>query len=407
MLTHLQCLFISIPLAIICLIIIICTVKFKTSTISLSLSAANSRTHPMIYMQRNKPDRRSPEGPMMVNMRCRNGVLLIQFIVGSGQRMEAVFDTGSENLIVAGSGCVGSKHCSSSNGYYDPMMTELKETRQTTISYGTQKDVVKWYRETVKIETIEYKDNMLNVLLESDEHDQEYIHNQEHKTMIINTANVGVVQTRTGSSDLNVFGFGKSAHPLTVRNTILEMIDKVFTMVIYHSSGWLVLGKIVKNGKHLDIPRIPLERDCYFKKYFCVSMINMQVVNGRDVYSCVHRPTYAIIDTGSNMMSVSSDLLEELILRGVTPTSRGVTIRIALGRQQEDSSSSSNPNIVDCTYTTKDYVAYNQLNIRDNLPFDKVHAANVLIIGTLFMKNSIIEFDCEQHTVGWKQLGPK
>ena len=338
----------------------------------------------------------------MISMKCRNGVLLLQFIVGSGQCMEAVFDTGSENLIVAGSGCVGSKSCSSSDGYYDPMMTELKETKQTTISYGTQRDVVKWYRETIKIETVEYKDNMLRILLESEEHDQEYIHNQERKTMIINTANVGVVQTRTGSSDLNVFGFGKSAHPLSVRNTIFEMIDKVFTMVIYRSFGWLVLGKITKSGKHLDIPRIPLERDCYFKKYFCVEMVDMQVANESGIHTCVHRPTYAIIDTGSNMMSVSSDLLAELSLRGVAPTSNAVTIRIALGRLLD-----GGHGCVHCTYTAEDYVAYNQLNIRDNLPFDKVHSANVLILGTLFMKNSVIEFDCDQHTIGWKQLESK
>jgi hypothetical protein len=314
--------------------------------------------------------------------------------------MEAVFDTGSENLIVAGSGCVGSDVCSASNGYYDPMMTELKEGRQTTISYGTQKDVVKWYRETLKIDTVEYKDSMLGILLERGEDDQEYIYNQDPKTMIIDTANVGVVQTRTGSSNLNVFGFGKSAHPLSVRNTMLERIDKVFTMVVYRTAGWLILGKLVREGKHLDIPRIPMERDCYYNKYFCVAMHDMEVVSrGGASHTCVHKPTYAIIDTGSNMMSVSTSLLNELKLHGVAPNRGDVTIRVSLGRKCD-----SEAPCAECTYTVDDYSTYGYLNIRDNLPFNKVHSANVLILGTLFMKDSIIEFNCEDHTIGWKQL---
>ena len=393
-LTHTQCLYISLPIASVCLLVMIGMVRATLA------SSSRDPTHPIVYMQRNRPDSRSSERPMMIHLRCKNGVLLLQFTVGNGQRMEAVFDTGSENLIVAGSGCVGSEVCSSSNGYYDPMMTELKEGRQTTISYGTQKDVVKWYHETLKVETVEYKDSMLGVLLDRGEDDQEYIHNQESKTMIIDTANVGVVQTRTGSSNLNVFGFGKSAHPLSVRNTMLERIAKVFTMVVYRTTGWLVLGKLVRDGKHLDIPRIPMERDCYYKKYFCVALHDMQVVSRSGAsHACAHKPTYAIIDTGSNMMSVSTSLLSELRLHGVAPTRDDVKIRVTLGRRSDGESP-----CVECTYTTEDYSTYGHLNIRDNLPFNKVHSANVLILGTLFMKDSIIEFDCEDHTIGWKQL---
>lgn len=394
-LSHTQCLCISLPLALVCLLVMIGMV-----CVTLAPPTRHSHTRPLVYMERNKPDHRSAERPVMIHLRCKNGVLLLPFTVGNGQRMEAVFDTGSENLIVAGSGCVGSDVCSSSNGYYDPMMTELKEGRQTTISYGTQRDIVKWYRETLKIDTVEYKGSMLSVLLERGEDDQEYVLNQETKTMIIDMASVGVVQTRTGSSNLNVFGFGRSAHPLSVRNAMLEQIDKVFTLIVYRTTGWLVLGKLMREEKHLDIPRIPMERDCYYKKYFCVALHDMQVVS-RDgaSHSCAHKPTYAIVDTGSNMMSVSTSLLSELKLHGIAPDRDDVSIRVSLGRRCDDESP-----CVECTYTTDDYCSYGHLNIRDNLPFNKVHSANVLILGTLFLKNSIIEVDCETHTIGWKQL---
>ena len=117
----------------------------------------------------------------------------------------------------------------------------------------------------------------------------------------------------------------------------------------------------------------------------------------REERRCESVPKYAIVDTGSNMLSVGAPLLRELRDRGISTLSPRRRLRIVLG---EGGAGSASELVLD--YSHREYCMGGELLVRDNLPFSK--RDSVLLLGTLFMRNRYVEFDLENKTLGMTRL---
>ena len=87
--------------------------------------------------------------PVAIPLHYHLGVFELDLWLGD-QPLRAVFDTGSERLIVASDSCVDQHLCNDESGVYHVPATAAVR-RKSTISYGTQKDKVRWLGEELAL----------------------------------------------------------------------------------------------------------------------------------------------------------------------------------------------------------------------------------------------------------------
>ena len=130
-------------------------------------------------------------------------------------------------------------------------------------------------------------------------------------------------------------------------------------------------------------------------KYYVVALAGVDVVDPAtgERLPCRRAPRYAIIDSGSNMMSVSSALLAELRGAGVRAAGGGRRLELAL----ETTTGATRAGTL--SYAPAQYAMGAQLLIRDNLPLDKDESEQFLILGSLFLRHLYLEVDVAAQTV--------
>lgn len=306
------------------------------------------------------------------------------------QPLKAVFDTGSERLIVAGSSCVAHDSCSGASGAYH-VADDADKLRESTITYGTQTDSVHWYREQLRLPAAEMPPL------------DDLCHWQPSATRAAtaHALEVGVVQQRHGDTNLNVLGFcppapGSTVTPACVLHAVLGRERVVFGLLLRDTQGWLLLGpsplvrRCVDRGQQLF--SVPLVRSPRQYKYYMIALRGITIAPhaAGDLHSCSPRvcPRYIIIDTGSNMMSVSTKLLRELTQHGIP----GGTLELQLD------------NGGTLSYAPRDYLMGQQMLIRDNLPFSSDEQDEVLLLGSLFLRHRYVEIDCTEQQVRFAPL---
>jgi hypothetical protein len=161
----------------------------------------------------------------------------------------------------------------------------------------------------------------------------------------------------------------------------------VFGLLLENERGWLLLGAGM--SRCLPLQTVPLVSFRNYK-YLMVAVHGVSVVDDATGKrrQCQHAPRYAILDSGSNMLSVSTPLLNELAL----DPRRSQVLEIDLGGGCVQ------------TYHPSQYCLQQQLLVRDNLPFAPEHCADVLLLGSLFMRQHYVEFDLDQRVVRWGRL---
>ena len=313
---------------------------------------------------------------MTLPLNYHQGVFEVDLWLGD-QPLKAVFDTGSERLIVAGSSCVAQQVCSGQSGAYHASESAQKLS-ESTITYGTQTDRVHWFREQLRLP------------LSSAPPLDDLCHWRPPAAhaSTAHALEVGVVQHRQGETNLNVLGFcppapGAPIKPSSVLHAVLGRDRVVFALLLRDAQGWLLLGPspmvrrcVDRGGQMFSVPLVRSPREY---KYYMIALRGIAVVQRAtgDMHSCRRPPRYVIIDTGSNMMSVSTPLLRELTQHGVP----GGTLELQL----------ENGGVL--AYGPRDYRMGQQLLIRDNLPFSEEEQSDVLLLGSLFLRNMYTEFD--------------
>lgn len=307
---------------------------------------------------------------LAVPLSYRQGVYEADLWVG-GHPIRAVLDTGSERLIVAGDHCVNKSRCTGSGGVYH-VHPEAARLDTSTIAYGTQKDHVHWFAETLGLPAVPMVDPC----------SLKWGRRATQKVEI--PLEVGVVQEREGETNLNVMGFCPPLHTSSKRTLLHALLGDhpVFGLLLEDNSGWLILGAGL--SRCLPLQTVPLVRFRNYK-YLMVRVHGVHIVDDRtgERRSCQHAPEYAILDSGSNMLSVSTPLLQEMGLQCSRP--RILEIDLGHGCVQ--------------TYHPREYCLQQQLLIRDNLPLAAEHQAEVMLIGSLFLRQRYVEFDLEQRVV--------
>jgi hypothetical protein len=319
------------------------------------------------------------------------GVFEVDLLVGRSA-VKAVFDTGSENLIVAGAECVRSSQCSAAGGHYDEP-PERATGKKTTVQYGTQTDHVRWYSDDVTLRVV--RPHTLQRVAAQEGCRMEGLDDKPDEEVVVPAMAVGVVRQRSGVSNLNVLGFCQAADGGGLR-TLLGAAP-VFALLVHQRRGWLALGGPPPLAQCPRVRRIPLVRPpAGMLGYYVVSVAAVAVWRGqgrrREERRCRHLPRWVIIDTGSNMLSVSAPLLRELRKHGLGATSLRTHLELTLGAGAET---------VKMDYAYRDYAMGGELLVRDNLPFDR---DDVMLLGTLFMRGRYMEFDLRRRTLGVAQL---
>jgi hypothetical protein len=308
---------------------------------------------------------------LAVPLSYQQGVYEVDLWVG-GHPIRAVLDTGSERLIVAGDKCVHNSRCTGAGGIYH-VNAGATHLDTSTIAYGTQKDHVHWFEETLGLPTVPMVDpcslNWGRVATQKVEIPLE----------------VGVVQEREGDTNLNVMGFCPPLQHSSKRTLLHALLGDrpVFGLLLEDDRGWLILGSGL--SRCLPLQTVPLVRFRNYK-YLMVRVHGVNIVDDRtgERRSCAHAPQYAILDSGSNMLSVSTPLLREMNLR-CSRTTQIMELDLGHGCVQ--------------TYHPAEYCLQRQLLVRDNLPLAQAHQAEVMLIGSLFLRQRYIEFDLEQRVV--------
>lgn len=335
----------------------------------------------------------SEQGPLtlplntlaMIPLKYYSGVFELELSVGASP-VHAVFDTGSEKLIVAGQACVKQAECSAGAGHYTGDGAKALG-RSSTITYGTQTDTVQWY-----VDELRFRTRVPTKLLETDECRIDGLVDAPERELHVLAMEFGVVESRHGHSSLNVFGFCRGTNADCTSRALLGE-RAVFAVLFYDKTGWLALGAPTPLGHCAKVKYVPLIRPIpSMRGYFIVRVAGVAVVSadGRETRACHRAPKYAIIDTGSNMLSVSTPLLEELRHRGIS-TFSSQRLQIRLEGATLD-------------YDRSEYSMGGELLVRDNLPFHNVRKDDVLLLGTLFMRRRYLEFDLERERLGIVKL---
>ena len=317
--------------------------------------------------------------PIAIPLHYHLGVFELDLWLGN-QPLRAVFDTGSERLIVASNTC---QACDKESGIYH-VSDNATVRRKSTISYGTQEDRVHWLEEELALphmgplgcQQLHYKPQQTTRVL--------------HKTL-----EIGAVYHRSGQSNLNVIGFSQcypneTASESSVLPTICGSAPH-FALMLVDDFGWLVLRPDAIRPC-FDCFRAPLVR-LPDNKYYVVALAGVAAVDPATGAGRPGRraPRYAIIDSGSNMLSVSSSLLRELEEGGVAEGgARNLEISIQTSRPDAPGA---------LTYTPAQYTMGAQLLIRDNLPLGKDDAEDFLLLGSLFLRGLYLEFDVTGQSV--------
>ena len=372
---------------------------FGALLLLLLAAAAGARRRPVQLLVQRAPAAEAPPVSSLVLLPLSHyaGVFEVDLAVG-GSAVKAVFDTGSENLIVAGSECVRSNQCSAGGGHYEES-PERATGKTTTVQYGTQTDQVRWYRDDVSLSVV--RPRTLQRVAAQEECRMEGLDDKPDDKVAVPGMAVGVVRQRSGVSNLNVLGFcqtGSSSEGGCLR-TLLGPAG-VFALVVHQKRGWLALGGPPPLAHCPRVRRLPLVRaPGGMLGYYVVAVAQVEVWRKgkgkgkggeRRRRRCRHLPRYAIIDTGSNMLSVSAPLLRELRENGLgTPQAH---LSLTLG---------SGGDTAELDYGYRDYAMGGELLVRDNLPFDR---DDVILLGTLFMRGRYVEFDLQRRTLGLAQL---
>ena len=334
------------------------------------------------------------------------GVFELELRMGRSA-IKAVFDTGSEHLVVAGTNCVLTSECSAAGGQYHEKDGK-RLGRQTTVQYGTQTDTLQWYRDTVELQ-VAHPDRLLRTLGQESCR-VEGLDDEPRHQVRLPAMDFGVVQKRSGVSNLNVFGFCQSSSPGSGLRTLLGGgAGAVFALLVSDKRGWLALGAPPPLARCPRVRRVPLVRPPPgMLGYYVVPVLEVNVwwdsrggagrrpgasARPRELRRCKRIPQYAIIDTGSNMLSVREPLLREIKSHGLSTLSFRRRLQIVLGHRDA-------PLVLD--YKQREYCMGGELLVRDNLPF--TNDEPVLLLGTLFMRNRYIEFDLGRRTLGVSRL---
>ena len=338
--------------------------------------------------------------PIAIPLYYHLGVYEMDIWLG-GQPLRAVFDTGSERLIVASAQCVSNKTCNQDSGvYHAPPGTQKRS--ESVISYGTQQDRVQWFNENLHVPHVgERPCHMLHI--PPDMHRQKA---EDNKQALRCELDVGAVYHRSGESNLNVFGFsqpypGEKYTEQSVLHAIFGSTPPHFSISILGAHGWVVLhpSSTAAPPPCFRVQSFPLVRSLPRYKYYMVEVARVCAVDpGTDQrVVCAHAPRYMIIDTGSNMMSVSSPLLKELQTHGVrVPSGAHIDIDIVT----DDGTPAP------LRFTAKDYCIGTQLLIRDNLPVPREEEEQFLLLGSLFLRQRYTEINTRTQTVKIGSLLP-
>lgn len=138
-------------------------------------------------------------------------VYMVSFRVGAVNTVDAAFDTGSAQFVVATSACAS---CTgrlydpaaspSSLALYDPRSSGGKELCQTVIAYGSQTDTITMFRDTLRFERSSLPQP--SVLCAATTLDAALATAHAGVPFVIDAFPVAGVTANTGSSSLNVFG---------------------------------------------------------------------------------------------------------------------------------------------------------------------------------------------------------
>ena len=313
---------------------------------------------------------------MAVPLSYQHGVYEVDLWVG-GHPVRAVLDTGSERLIIAGDGCVRNSACTGAGGVYHTKPGHPR-VESTTIAYGTQKDHVHWVTETLGLPAV------------STQNPCSLLWGEKASQKVEVEMEVGIVHHREGDTNLNVMGFCPALGAPTNR-TLLHVLlgDRpVFGLLLEDKRGWLILGGGM--SRCLPLQAVPLVSFRNYK-YLMVKVQGVNIVDDTtgERRACHPAPRYAILDSGSNMLSVSTPLFQDMNL---DPGRRHQVLEIDLGDGCVQ------------TYHYPQYCMQQQLLVRDNLPFATEHQDDIILLGSLFMRQQYVEFDLGEKVVRFGKL---
>lgn len=318
-----------------------------------------------------------PTPASLLPLRNDNGVFVVPLLVG-GQRIRAVVDTGSENLLVADRACRG---CDRTQGRYDGRTSgrPVAGRSPTTLRFGTQRD-----------RAVFHVDDLVLVGANGDLCDTD--RDAFGPVLRIPDVLFARVTRRTGESNYNILGLCNVDDDSFI-NQVTSPPHQQFTIYMHPTTGWLGFGDAAAIRRCVGAPPpayLPLADPPPGMPFaFYVARIEGVRVGGRRL---AEAPGYLLFDTGSNFSGCGPRFLDTLRREGVRPGGPPVEVRMRTtdGRLLTLT-------IRDTTYCWPD----GTLLIEAHEPFHTRELnEGVFVLGSLFIQNYVLEFDVTHRRLG-------
>lgn len=292
--------------------------------------------------------------------RDHNGLPMASVGIGTPpQLIDLCIDTASCDLIVGMDGCNG---CIENEVFYKDESTSYKEMEDicSRITFGTQQDNACWAIDNISFE---------GLCIDSCEDLKNYEKESEVRLIYEDIKFLGT-HKRTKSdynmpkSNYNVLGLCNSTEEFPL---IKQLTMGKFGLALGEKDAYMILGDVPCH----NLTPIPM---LSHPEFYIAKLVDIQIGN-----LTINSSPYAVIDTGSNMMFCPSAITNQLIqaVRG------------------EDF-----PEIILNFGVYKLKISPNQYKEGSNIYIETSSTPqNSIIVGTLMMHNTILEFDTENKSI--------
>lgn len=302
-----------------------------------------------------------------------NNIFLIELGIlsesGEVQWIKVAVDTGSESLMVASRECEGCEE----GRHLGTIKNDGTVLRRSTVRYGSQQDTVDWVRKKIRVpawmRTCDPwdKDGALTDAVQC----------------VLGKIEIGVVQSRTGTSDYNILGLGSqtaSGPPAVMRSLYPDAKVRAFQIEVHsRTEARLILHKPADRCREPQFKFPVRPQHMGHGHHYLVTSKSLSLYKagpmGGDNPGTVMDGSFTILfDTGANAMSLPPKIYDQVFS---LPTSQG---RLSLTLQ----SVSGHDVVLDFDFDRSD---------RQNRQVLRSHSNSMVIIGVTFLVGKAIGYE--------------